>query len=388
MTEDGRERFRSIIGETIGVAPDNVALFAKGRIALYAILRSLDLHPGDEVILPAFTCVAVPNAILYAGGRPVYVDIDPDTYTIDPAAAESAVTDRTRVIVAQNTFGLSSDLDALDAISVRHHVRIVDDCTHGLGGSYHGAPNGSVAPLSFFSTQWSKTISTGLGGFAIARDEEVAARLRGLENGATEPSAYSVALLRVLLLGLEHGGRGAVFRRGRSLYRSLSRSGFIPSSSSRDELEGTAMPSRFLARMSNAQAHDGAQRMARLAGQVDRRRTIASRYSTWLSVNGRTPSATPVHVEHAYLRYPLRVSDRSKFVAAANRVGVDLGDWFVSPIHPVTERLERWGYRPGTAPLADHATEEIVNLPTDPSLGDRAVDRVIEFLAQHLDDIR
>jgi len=388
LTIDARELFRSRIGETIGVLPERVALFAKGRVALYAILRALDVGHGDEVILPAFTCVAVPNAILYAGARLIYVDIDPATYTIDPVAVEAAITPRTRVIVAQNTFGLSSDLDVLGALAARHGVRIVDDCTHGLGGQYRGQRNGSIAPASFFSTQWSKTISTGLGGFSIATDETIAVRLRRLEEAAPEPSVADVALLRVLLFGLEHGGNGAVFRRGRSLYRALSHLGVVPSSSSRDELEGATMPDRFLTRLSRSQAKNGVERIGRLEGQVERRRAIAGRYSDWLSAHRRTPAAEPAGIVHAYLRYPLRVTDRATFIAAAKRVGVDLGDWFVSPIHPVLEDLGRWGYRPGTAPIAERICREIVNLPTNPSLLDPEVDRVIKFLSQHVDNLR
>ena len=126
----GRSRFRALIGETLGFAPDRVTLFGKGRVALYAILRALDIGRGDEVIVPAFTCVAVPNAILYAGAGPVWVDIDPATYTIDPAAVENAISSRTRAVLAQNTFGLSAELDAIMAIAERHHLTVVDDCTH------------------------------------------------------------------------------------------------------------------------------------------------------------------------------------------------------------------------------------------------------------------
>lgn len=384
MTAGSRDLFRAKIGEAVGVAPAQVVLFAKGRVALYAILKSLDIGPGDEVILPAFTCVAVPNAILYTGARPAYVDIDPLTYVIDPAAVEAAITPRTRAILAQNTFGLSSDLDALGAVAARANIQIIDDCTHGLGGQYHGRPNGSIAPASFFSTQWSKTISTGLGGFAIARDEGLATRVRGLEEAAVEPSTLSVALLRMLLFGLEHGGHGALFRNGRAAYRRLSRMGLVPSSSSRDELEGVTMPKGFLARLSPSQARHGVTRIGRLEEQVQRRRTIAARYTDWLTSHGRTVASEPAGLIHAYLRYPLRVSDRPAFIAAAEHAGVDLGDWFISPIHPIVGDFERWLYRPGSAPIAERACAEIVNLPTNPALSDRDVERVIAFLGEQL----
>jgi perosamine synthetase len=387
MSDDPRDLFRRRIGETIGVSPDAVFLFAKGRVALYAILRSLDVGPGDEVILPAFTCVAVPNAILYTGATPIYVDIDPTTLTIDPVQVEAAVGPRTRAIIAQNTFGLSSDLDRLAEIGAVHGARIIDDCTHGLGGSYRGRPNGASASTSFFSTQWSKTISTGLGGFAVARDDATAMRLRELEEAASEPSAASVVLLRALVFGMAHGGHGAVFRTGRSAYRALSRHGLVPSSSSQVELETATMPESFVTQLSPWQAAYGADRITRLRTEVARRRAIAGQYSRWLSDRGRSIPAEPDGTVHAFLRYPIKVTRRDAFIADAERTGVDLGDWFVSPIHPVVEGLERWGYEAGRAPHAERACSMIVNLPIMPTLRDHEVERVIAFLADHVDQI-
>jgi perosamine synthetase len=388
VNADPRDLFRTRIGESLGVDPDHVTLFAKGRVALYAILRALDVGPGDEVILPAFTCVAVPNAILYAGALPVYVDIDAATYTIDPAAVEAAISPRTRVVLAQNTFGLSADLDRLEAVAEQHSLTIVDDCTHGLGGRYGGRPNGSTAAVSFFSTQWSKPLSTGLGGFAVALEGTIAARLRRLEEATPEPAPVRIAVLRALVLGAERAGHGRLFRGGRSTYRAMSRLGVVPSSSNRDELNGIDMPDGFLARLSRWQARIGAERIEHLGAEVARRRSIARQYSDWLSGHDRTAAAEPAGTSHSFLRYPLRVSGRTAFAAAAERAGIDLGDWFVSPLHPITSGLDRWGYRTGTAPVAEAACSEIVNLPTDPSLSERDIERVLDLLAAEFDQIR
>lgn len=384
MTDDAREQFRSRIAETLGVATARVTLFARGRVALYAILRALDIGPGHEVIVPSFTCVAVPNAILYTGARPIWADIHPETYCLDAESAEAAITARTRAILAQNTFGLSADLDAVMAIARRHDLVVIDDCTHGLGGTYRRTPNGAVAPLSFFSTQWSKPISTGLGGFAVDREGTGAARLRELEAAALEPSAVRIAALRTLIYGRERAGGGRLFRAGRATYRRFGRLGILPGSSSQDELEGAAIPSRFLAKLSATQARLGTERLEHLPSEVARRRRIAHRYSEWLGQQGRTPAVEPADQEHAFLRYPLRVTDRQRFMSAAERAGIDLGDWFVSPVHPVSNELVRWGYLAGTAPNAERACREIVNLPTDPTLGDEDVEQVIGFMARYV----
>lgn len=382
---DSQALFRERVGQVIGVPPASIFLFAKGRVALYAILRAYDIGPGDEVILPAFTCVAVPNAILYTGATPIYVDIDPATLTIDPTAVAAAIGPKTRAIIAQNTFGLSADLASLTSLGDARDIRVIDDCTHGLGGSYRDRPNGASTPASFFSTQWSKTISTGLGGFAVATDPTIATRLKAIEAEATAPSPASIALLRTLVFGMEHGGHGRLFRTGRSAYRALSRRGLVPSSSSQGELETATMPPGFLTGLSSWQAGYGADRVPHLAAEVARRRAIAGRYSAWLRERGRTVPAEPDGIVHAFLRYPLLVSDRATVVAASERAGVDLGDWFVSPIHPVVDGLERWGYSPGLAPHADRICRRIVNLPIMPALRDNEVDHVIGFLSDHLE---
>jgi dTDP-4-amino-4,6-dideoxygalactose transaminase len=388
MSGAGRELFRSKLGASLGVPPEHITLFAKGRVALYAILRALDIGPGDEVVVPAFTCVAVPNAILYTGARPVYVDIDAATYTVDPSAVEAAITPRTRVILAQNTFGLSADLDRLEAVATRHGLQVVDDCAHGMGGEYGGQPNGSRAAFSFFSTQWSKPISTGLGGVAVAQDERTAERLRSLEAEAREPNALRVAMLRVLVTGEERAGHGRLFRAGRSAYRVTGRLGLVPGSSDRQELGGIGMPDGFLAGISDWQARRGAERLQRLVDDVRRRRSIAGRYSAWLRDHDRTPAAEPTGVTHSFLRYPLRVRDKDTFVTAADRAGINLGDWFVSPLHPITTGLDRWGYVGGSAPVAEAACSEIVDLPTEPGLSDRDIDGVLRFLETTVDSLR
>ncbi len=385
---DARDVFRARISKVIGVPPDRVTLFARGRVALFAILRALDVRPGDEVIVPAFTCVAVPNAILYAGARPVYVDIDARTYTIDPAAVAAAITPRTRAVLAQNTFGLSADIAALEAIAGRHGLKVIDDCTHGLGGRYRGRPNGFSAELSFFSTQWSKPLSTGLGGFAVARDPATAALLRRLEEGAEEPTSRRVAMLRTLVFAAEHAGRGGLFRAGRAAYRAMSRLGVVPGSSDRDELSGIEMPDGFFARLSPWQAEVGSERIGHLAHDVGLRRATAGRYTAFLVGHDRISAAEPAGSTHSFLRYPLRVEERGAFVAGAERAGIDLGDWFVSPLHPITRGLDRWGYRAGMAPIAEAVCSEIVNLPTDPTLSERDVDRVLGFLGSRIESIR
>jgi perosamine synthetase len=359
------DELRRAMGELLGVPPDHVTLFWKGRVGLYAILRALGIGRDDEVIIPAFTCVAVPNAVLYAGATPVYVDIDEATYTADPAAVQAVVGPRTRAVLAQNTFGLSSDLDALAAAAAAQGAVVIDDCTHGLGGTYRGRPNGAAAHAAFYSTQWSKPISTGLGGIAVTTNAALARELRTLESAAREPRLADRALLGAMLVARERIATPRTIRAGRAVYRAISRLGVVPGSSSRDELAGTEMPASFMTRMSGLQAGLAARRLGTLDGKLRRRRAVADRYAAWLAAHGATPAHEPAFAAHAFLRYPLRVRERQAFVEEARRRGIDLGDWFDSPLYPIQDDLERWGYRRGSTPVAERVASEIVNLPTD-----------------------
>ena len=106
----------------------DVFLFWKGRVALYSILKAMGLGEGDEVILPAITCVVAANPIIYLGAKPVYVDIDPKTYNVDVTKIEQKITKRTKIILAQNTYGLSSDIDSISEIAGRHTLKMQEGC--------------------------------------------------------------------------------------------------------------------------------------------------------------------------------------------------------------------------------------------------------------------
>ena len=141
--------------------------FFKGRVALYAILKSMGITTGDEIILPGFTCVVVANAILYLGARPVYVDIDPSTYNIDAEKIGEKITDKTKAIIAQHTFGIPADMNKITAIAKENSLYVIEDSCHAVGSRYMGREVGTFGDAAFFSSQWSKPLTTGLGGWAV-----------------------------------------------------------------------------------------------------------------------------------------------------------------------------------------------------------------------------
>ena len=182
MSDNSFQLLKEKLAEHLCVDSKNIFLFWKGRVSLYAILKAIGIKEGNEIILPAFTCVVAVNPIIYLGAKPVYVDIDPITYNIDASGIEKKITQKTRAILAQNTFGLAPDLDRIFEQANKYKLMVIEDCAHGFGGFYKGRPNGTVADASFFSSQWNKPFSTGLGGFAFTKEPRIADKLKEQEE--------------------------------------------------------------------------------------------------------------------------------------------------------------------------------------------------------------
>lgn len=378
-----KRRYAALLAQRLETSPEQIFLFWKGRVALYALLKAIDIQPGDEVILPAYTCVVVPNAILYAGGKPVYVDISPDTFNMDVDQLEAALTSKTRAILCQNTYGLSSNLEKINQIARDRDLVTIEDCTHGFGGSYQGRPNGTHCDAAFFSTQWNKPFSSGVGGFAVTRDARIAQRLDAFSSELPHPPFRNLATLKLLYFVrrylLTQRNHWSLVR----AYRWLSRRNLIVGSSSGGELEGIAMPENYLYGFSKTQSREAIRNLVQLDAWQREQKLNAERYTDFLRRHGKNHVSPTLFADHSFLKYPLLVNDRDAFMAAAEKARINLGDWFVSPLHPVESNFSDWGFDPARFPVATRVARHMVNLPTvrsDPA-------RVSGFLAEHLDNI-
>lgn len=148
---------------------------------LHLMLAGLDIGPGDEVVVPAFTWVATANVVLYCGATPVLADVDPVTFNLDPADVARRVTDRTKAVIAVHLFGLCADMDALRA-AVPEHVVLLEDAACAAGASYRGRPAGGLGTAASFSFHPRKSITTGEGGMVTTDDAALADRMNALRN--------------------------------------------------------------------------------------------------------------------------------------------------------------------------------------------------------------
>jgi len=160
---------------------------SNGTTALHLAFVGLHLQPGDEVIVPTLTFVATANTVHYCGARPVFVDVDPVTWTIDPAAVEASITPHTRGIVAVHLFGHPADLDRLHDIAARHNLWVLEDCAQAHGAEHRGRRAGSLGDVAAFSFAGNKIVTAGEGGMVLTDDDEVAERLRMLKAHGMHP---------------------------------------------------------------------------------------------------------------------------------------------------------------------------------------------------------
>ncbi len=175
--------------------PHAVAV-SSGTGALHATLMALGVRPGDEVLVPAFTWVAVPAAVVHAGAVPVFVDSEPDTWCIDPALVERAVTPRTRGVVLVHQHGHPADVDRINAAAARHGLWVVEDCAEAHFARHRGRTVGGLCRAGVFSYFANKLISGGEGGAVTTCDPELEARVRQRANmGAAPARAYDFAVL-------------------------------------------------------------------------------------------------------------------------------------------------------------------------------------------------
>jgi L-glutamine:2-deoxy-scyllo-inosose/3-amino-2,3-dideoxy-scyllo-inosose aminotransferase len=160
---------------------------ANGTVALQLALEALEIGFGDEVVVPGLTWQATAGAVLDVNAEPVLVDVDPDTYCIDPAAVEAAVTPRTKAVIAVHLYNCLADLDRLAEIAERHGIYLIEDCAHSHGSAWRGRGVGSVGAIGCFSFQSSKSLTAGEGGFCTTGSDELKSRIESLRTCGRRP---------------------------------------------------------------------------------------------------------------------------------------------------------------------------------------------------------
>lgn len=354
--------------------------FGAGRMAFYSILKAMGIEKGDEVILPGYTCVVVPNAINYCGAKPVYVDIDLKTLNIDVNKIVEKITPRTKVLYAQHTGNSFCDMDALTRIARKYNLKVIEDCSHTLGAEYAGKKVGTFGDAAYFTTEQSKIISTGMGGMAVTDDEIIAKKIKEIQDKSEfyEINIIKKIALQIVLYNILYHPQ--IHFIGKYVVNMLNKRHFFIESTTKDEMEGKR-PQKYPVRLSNIQAKVGLNQLRNIEHNLEHRRKIASIYRDLLNgFNYEIPENTDIFFKPSYIRYWFLVDNKIMMKKLFQDNGIELGEWFNSPIHPDGSTLENVCYEMGTCPIAEYVAKHNTNLPTHLKIKQKDVWIIIELI--------
>jgi len=355
--------------------------FWKGRVALYAIFKAIGVGPSDEVIVPGYTCVMDVNPIKYLGAKPVYVDIEPVTFNMNVELLEEKITPNTKAIIAQHTYGYPCDIEAIMNIADKNGIAVIEDCCLAFGSKYKGKTVGTFSEAAYFSFQWNKPYTTGLGGMVLANDSELAQKIESLcDKELRKPSKKEVLMLAAQLAIY----RAFIYPRttalAQTVFRYLTKKGIVVGSSETCEFEPKMAPDFFKA-MSGIQARSGLKQLAKINNNIAHRKEMTKLYDKLLEEKGWSGRKYDTTImEPVMVRYPVRIAEKDKALAEAAKAGIELGSWFECPLHPIETPLEAYDYKIGMCPEAEKASNEVVNLPLHPRADEKTAKRTIEFI--------
>lgn len=336
---------------------DYAFAFMSGRVALSACLYALDLNKGDEVLLPGYTCIVVPNAIKYAGLMPVYVDIELDTYGLDAEKIEQKITPKTKVIILHHLYGLvCRDYEKIVSIARKYKLKVIEDCAHSTGAVFKGKKVGNLGDMAFYSSEQSKVFTTIQGGMAVTNTYELADRISEYYRQCNFPSEHMISRqLYNVVLNFYKFSDHARWWKGDVAELIYGRHRII--STTREEELGIK-PENYGERMPAAIATIGINQLLKIDSYNQQRRAIAEKWDKWCEENGYKKPVVIKDSAPVFLRYPVLVEDSKKknIFWALDQLGVVLGVWFVSNVHPVQVQIEN-------CPSADEAVSRCVNFP-------------------------
>jgi perosamine synthetase len=336
------ERFERSAAEVAGV--EHGVAVSSGTAALHLIVKSLGIGPGDEVLVPSFTFAASVNAFLFEGATPVFVDIEPVTYNIDPADLERRITDRTKAVMVVDVFGHPADWDALEEVAGRHDLLLIDDSCEAIGATYHGRPVGSFGRAGAFAFYPNKQMTTGEGGMVVTDDHDLAELCRSLRNqGRSKMGTW-----------LEHERLGFNYRL--------------------DELSAAL----------------GVSQIARLDRFLASRARVAGWYSERLSrVDGVEPPIVRSDIGMSWFVYVVRLDadlDRESVAASLAARGIPTRAYF-SPLHRQPYIAERFAAADGDLPVTERVAQSTLALPFHNGLSEPQVDEIVETLRVAIGEI-
>jgi dTDP-4-amino-4,6-dideoxygalactose transaminase len=339
---------------------------SSGSDALLVALMAIDLKPGDEVITTPYTFFATAGAVARLGGVPVFVDIDPQTYNVDPAKIEAAVTEKTRAIIPVHLYGQMADMNPIMEIARRHHLTVIEDAAQAIGSEYEGRRAGAIGDMGCFSFFPSKNLGGfGDGGMVTTNDAALADRVKLLRNHGYRPKYYNkvvggnfrldaiqAAVLRVKLKYLDEWT--AARQRNAARYRDLfNEAGLVidPQSISSDSAQGSVV-----------KTEEG--QSVPLAG-----------------VSGVVLPAEPANMRHIYNQFVIRSGRRDELMEYLKQHKIGTEVYYPVPMHR-QECFAELGHKENDFPASECAAAETLALPIYPELTEEHLSSVVNAVTE------
>jgi len=357
------EMFREALERKFGM---EASLFATGREGLLGLLRSMEIGGGDEVIIQGYTCAVVPNAILAAGGTPIYADIQVKTLSLDPVAVRRAITPRTRAMICQHTFGIPADISALRIICDEKNLALIEDCAHVLPDTIVRGGIGTAGDAVLLSFGRDKAISGVTGGAVLCRHQLIGKRMRALEETAAPLSRWTVMQLIGYPLRYALAKNIWPLGIGKGYLRALRACRMLPAILQQQEKMGRM--DAVLHAMPNACAILALQQLESLHALNERRRMI-TQYFTDMTHRYQWPVVRGVDTAPALQKYPLLLEGAQHIRAALKKQHIYLDDgWNNHVVNPRSVNEQAIDYTPGRCPHAETIARQILSLPVHPTM--------------------
>jgi len=355
-------------------------VYFRGRVALYAILQAIGIKKGDEVITQAFTCIAVPEAIIVAGAKPVYVDIEFNSVNMDANSLFKKISSKTKAIVVQHTYGIPADMDNIIKIAEEKKIPIIEDCCHSFASTYKGKVVGTFGIGSFYSFEWGKPIIAGIGGSAIINDSTLQKRLKDNYKKYQLPSWINQLQLRLQynVYNLLYSPSRYWF--GRYLFHKMTSLG-IAKGNYNPIQEGEHKLQDYYLRMSDYHKKLLDKQINKIERLINHSKWVTSQYQT--QIKSTTVSHLKIYdkCNIIFAHYPLITNNKQRFLEKAQESNIEIAEWYSTPIHPI--KSNKWtliNYKKGSCPNAEMMCTKIVTLPTNKKVTRSVINNIVNFL--------
>ena len=308
---------------------------------LHVALMALGVGPGDEVIVPSYTFAASAHVVVWTGAKPVFVDIEPVTYNIDPKKILKAITKKTKVILPVHFAGHACDMDSILKIAKSRKLRVVEDAAHAIGTDYKGKRIGSFGDIAVFSFYATKVMCTGEGGMIVTNDKALAEKMRTVSFFGIDRSAFHR------------------YKTGAGWYYSIPDMGYKYN-------------------MDNIHGAIGVQQLKKIEGFIAKRRGIAAKYNSGLKGYVKT-APNKGYQRHTYYLYPILVKNRDKVMEILQQNGIGASVHFI-PLHMQPYYKKALGYKKGSLPVTEEVYSHEISLPMHTKLSAKDVDFVIKTI--------